>query len=73
MILHPDGFIGGVKMKDPIVDEVRRAREELMKEHGSLEALAEAMRKREAESSHKVVSYSEVDHAADAMILKEEK
>ena len=60
-------------MKDPIVDEVRHAREELMDEHGSLEVLAEAMRKREAESSHKVVSYAEVERSNEPMVLKEEK
>ncbi|MBC8245371.1 MAG: hypothetical protein H8E20_13355 [Verrucomicrobia bacterium] len=60
-------------MNDPIVDEVRRTREELMREHGSLEALAKAMRKREAESSHKVVSYADVKRGTEPMILKEEK
>ena len=52
---------------------MRHAREELMDEHGPLEALAEAMRKREAESSHKVVSCAEVELSIEPMVLKEEK
>lgn len=61
-------------MKDPIVDEVRRAREDMMKEHGSLEALAEAMRNRDAESSRKVVSYADEEKTPTPdMVIKGEK
>jgi|TARA_B100002052_G_C15324196_1_gene351177 hypothetical protein len=59
-------------MNDPIVEEVRRAREELMKEHGSLEALAKAMQQREARDGQKVVSYAEVSSASEPMIFKED-
>ena len=45
-------------MKDPIVAEVRRVREELAAKHGfDLKAIFAAARKRQAKSGHKVVSF----------------
>ena len=43
--------------KDPIVDEVRRVREELAAKHGfNVKAILAASKRRQRRSSHKVVS-----------------
>jgi uncharacterized protein (UPF0335 family) len=44
--------------KDPIVDEVRRVREDLAARHGfDIKAILVASRKRQRRSRHKVVSF----------------
>jgi hypothetical protein len=44
--------------KDPIVDEVRRVREDLAARHGfDIKAILVASRKRQRRSTHKVVSF----------------
>jgi hypothetical protein len=44
--------------KDPIVDEVRRVREEQAAKHGfDVRAIVAAARKRQRRSKHKVVSF----------------
>jgi hypothetical protein len=45
-----------MKSKDPIVDEVRAARDAIARESGyDLDKLAQALRKREAESGRRLV------------------
>jgi hypothetical protein len=44
--------------RDPIVDEVRRVREDLAARHGfDLKAILAASKKRQSRSTHKVVSF----------------
>jgi len=44
--------------KDPIVDEVRRVREDLAAKHGfNIKAILAATKKRQSRSRHKVVSF----------------
>jgi uncharacterized protein (UPF0335 family) len=44
-------------VKDPIVDEVRRVREDLAAKHGfDVKAILDASKKRQRRSPHKVVS-----------------
>ncbi len=45
--------------KDPIVEEVRKAREELMEEAGDLETLFKLLKAGEAKHPERVVEYSE--------------
>jgi hypothetical protein len=48
--------------KDPIVDEVRKHREERAARSGyDIEAMAEDARKRERKSGHRVVNLQELD------------
>lgn len=45
--------------RDPIVDEVRRVREQLAARHGfDIKAILVASKRRQARSTHKVVSFA---------------
>lgn len=47
-------------VKDPIVDEVRRVRQDLAARYGfDIKAILEASKKRQRRSTHKVVSFAQ--------------
>ena len=43
------------RLEDPLVDEVRRVREKLVREHGGLKGWFEALQRRQAEHPEKLV------------------
>jgi len=60
-------------MKDPIVEEVRRARAEIAARNGNdLRRIFEDARSRQGSDGRRVVSYEPTDAKATASIVREE-